>query len=462
MSLSWSPSPAPVSLPQVTKRLLVVGGFGAGKSTAINLMMRRKLCATSIAARPRPIVHLYETDGAQPWGVPVDEDLASDPSLERVVRLDHPALAGRQVSEIQTDRPEDITDRVAGHLERGDQLIWCTIASQAWRQSERLTFDAIKRVYSGPAHLVVTRADLLRSAEDQEKIRLRLVHETKGLFQSMTFLGAPELLLDQLGAPEIWRQTGAGRLPDDLTNILGNTQIDGIDLGPLPKTEQAPGVLPRTREPSETVGKATPKGSPASRADLMIASMEAQTTTPDDIPAPTPNNTELPQNVADLVIESGADTAKPKTPVADLPIRGPLEPAPEIAETIAAPQVDAPAARASAAPYAATLDRIAALVGFEALTVFVAGTSHVVEGRGLSGPEMERMAVIAALLLIAHGEDPVEEAALLGHSKFTLIMVLPGGDGLAVAARFDATAVLYAPTRLQMSRIIAARAAGAA
>jgi len=63
-----------------------------------------------------------------------------------------------------------------------DFVIWCTGASQAWRQTDKAAFEKLAKTTRTNSVLVVTRIDKLRTLKDREKVLKRVTSETRDLF----------------------------------------------------------------------------------------------------------------------------------------------------------------------------------------------------------------------------------------------------------------------------------------
>jgi len=79
-----------------------------------------------------------------------------------------------------------------------DAVLWCTHATQAWRQSEAAAWDTIPKAVREHSLLLVTRFDKLTTERDKKRVLARLGKETDGLFNA-TF---PISLTEALAAGE--------------------------------------------------------------------------------------------------------------------------------------------------------------------------------------------------------------------------------------------------------------------
>jgi hypothetical protein len=75
-----------------------------------------------------------------------------------------------------------------------DAVLWCTHATQAWRQSEAAVWDTIPEAVREKSVLLVTRFDKLTTDRDRRRVLARLGKETKGLFGEMFPISLTEAL----------------------------------------------------------------------------------------------------------------------------------------------------------------------------------------------------------------------------------------------------------------------------
>ncbi|MEM6940259.1 MAG: dynamin family protein [Pseudomonadota bacterium] len=174
-------------------RIALMGEFSAGKSTLSNLLLgARPLPEKVTATRLSPVWMSHGTDA--PYRVDVDgtqepvtiADLVSIPVEEtRVVRLffeadilkvcdliDFPGISDPNMS-------SEVWQRM---LEEVDAVLWCTHATQAWRQSEAAVWETIPDAVRAKSVLLITRFDKLKTERDQMRVQKRLAKETAGLF----------------------------------------------------------------------------------------------------------------------------------------------------------------------------------------------------------------------------------------------------------------------------------------
>lgn len=213
-------------------RLALMGEFSAGKSTLSNLLLEGTPLPTRVTATRLPPVWI--SHGA-PGAVQVAHDgreLEFSPEDIDDVDLDHTRLIRLQmeadflqicdlidmpgISDPNMDA--EVWQSVFGEV---DSVVWCTHATQAWRQSEAATWDEIRDLTNGDNLLLVSQIDKLASERDRARVLARVERETRGLFKGIY----PVSLLDALQAgddAEKWNTSGAPDFIDKLVEFLVN------------------------------------------------------------------------------------------------------------------------------------------------------------------------------------------------------------------------------------------------
>lgn len=245
-------------------RIALMGEFSAGKSTLSNLLMGQSPLPEKVTAtRLSPVWISYGTRA--PYRVDIDgttEPVSID-RLEQIpvektrnIRLfleadilevcdliDFPGISDPNMSSAVWERM----------LPEVDAVIWCTHATQAWRQSEAAVWDEMPQAVRENSILLITRFDKLTNENDRSRVIKRVTRETKGQFGG-TF---PVSLLQAIQAGEDydrWEASGAGPFTthlidviETLTKLTTRTELPlyNIDsLSDIPQPVTAP-VMPR-------------------------------------------------------------------------------------------------------------------------------------------------------------------------------------------------------------------------
>lgn len=242
----WSP-PAGARLPRVA----LMGEFSAGKSTLANLMIESRPLPEQVVATQLPPVWvsfgdqdpvLVDLEGNEAHCAfenlqeAVNKDTAfvrvfgTDEILSKCEIIDMPGISDPNTASIVWERLMPFADGV----------IWCTPATQAWRQSEAAVWEGVDETIRKNSMLVVTRADMLLTERDRKKVFTRVHSEAGALFSDMTMMS----LIQARDAKEdeaLWGASGADEFVSKFLEILERINAE------LPRDNQTAGnetVLP--------------------------------------------------------------------------------------------------------------------------------------------------------------------------------------------------------------------------
>ena len=213
-------------------RLAVCGEVNAGKSSLANLLGRIETLPTAAISNTRIPTLLYYAHEPEIWAV------HHTPGWRVRVRADRKTLP-QSVFRLEVGLPSrglrvaQILDLPGladpGHVDLAfhavDAVLWCTVSTQAWKESERRAWNQFPARLRSRGLLVSTHADLLASARDAEKLLTRLRSECGSLFQNVIMVAtvnALALMREDEPAPveAAWKDTGADALDAALSALL--------------------------------------------------------------------------------------------------------------------------------------------------------------------------------------------------------------------------------------------------
>lgn len=223
-------------------RIALMGEFSAGKSTLMNLLLGCDPMPVRITATRVPPVwvthgprsaRLVGEDGTETQFDGEDLSTAPMDGCELIrFSMDSDILNLCDLIDIP-----GISDPNLKHetwltlMEDVDCVIWCTHATQAWRQSEAALWEQVSQQINGPNHLVVTQFDKLRSERDQGRVMARLQAEAGEAFDGII----PISTLDAINAgmdESAWRNSGGAALIECLVAMLvGETSVAAAGQG---------------------------------------------------------------------------------------------------------------------------------------------------------------------------------------------------------------------------------------
>ncbi|MCL4065971.1 50S ribosome-binding GTPase [Pseudomonas sp. GX19020] len=301
-------------------RILIAGEFSAGKTQLINGLVGGPVLPSNVTATALPPVWLVRGEpslirvGLSGRGEPLADLNTVDLETTRYCVMAHPApvLTGMEI----IDTPGNSDPNMAAEtwqrmLEFADAVVWCTNATQAWRQSEKAVWQAMPARLRQNATMVVTHADLLGSPAMADRVLQRVQREAGAFFESFLMAsllqrddfdriaarlrmvsgcvrldGAPNTLIDQFAASVPVRVT----TPEPATSSVATGAADpqpapalnaqkeaGEDPDPSASPRDVVGAnvlqLVRNRRPEETPPDTAPETAPLANAALVRAAL---------------------------------------------------------------------------------------------------------------------------------------------------------------------------------------------
>jgi hypothetical protein len=260
----WSEPPGPR-----VPRIALMGEFSAGKSTLANLMIGTSPLPVQVVATQLPPVWI--SHGSAP---PVIVDLQGNETpcdletLQGIAPKDTAFVKFYSEAEILTNcdiidmpgisdpnMPSDVWERI---LPLADAVLWCTPATQAWRQSEAAVWEAVEDRIKQHSLLIVTRADMLVTERDRNKVFKRVKSETSALFADMVMMSLTKAQGVQ-DDEEMWADSGADAFVDTFLQQLDKVKSclsEGLDLS---ANAIGPGTQQVTAEREEPVSQIVPR-----------------------------------------------------------------------------------------------------------------------------------------------------------------------------------------------------------
>ncbi|WP_425100120.1 dynamin family protein [Tropicibacter sp. S64] len=250
-------------------RIALMGEFSAGKSTLANLLLGQTVSPVKVTATQLPpvwyahgpqCVMRVDNSGAEEVIDPEDLTRVSHQQTQAVrILLDAEVLEFCDVIDMpgtsDPNMPQDIWDRM---LARIDGVVWCTPATQAWRQSEAALWESLPARLHDNSLLLITRMDTLQSATDRDRVTARVRRETQGLFRKALPISLTEAMADPEN-PEVLERCGADLFVESLVELVEGlglrrcdadpVRFDAVDTTGAPGRQAAP--RPQVQPPSE-------------------------------------------------------------------------------------------------------------------------------------------------------------------------------------------------------------------
>jgi hypothetical protein len=110
---------------------------------------------------------------------------------------------------------------------RANICIWCTLATQAWRQSERRIWSSLPARLRTHGILVATHIDTLEHRGERRRVQARLKREAGDLFAEIVLLAIPDAMRamradGQIADPVLWQDSGGSALIAALERAVFN------------------------------------------------------------------------------------------------------------------------------------------------------------------------------------------------------------------------------------------------
>ncbi len=200
-------------------RIALMGEFSAGKSTLANLMIGTNPLPVQVVATQLPPVLIQHGTGPTvmvdlegnetPCTMAAFQDINTDATayirfhcvediLTKCDLIDMPGISDPNMSSA-------VWERV---LPMADAVIWCTPATQAWRQSEASVWQGIGASIRQNSMLVITRSDMLLTERDRAKVLKRVRAEAGEQFAQLVMMSLSQAQ-DAAEDAELWAESGA-------------------------------------------------------------------------------------------------------------------------------------------------------------------------------------------------------------------------------------------------------------
>ena len=213
----------------------LMGEFSAGKSTLTNLLLGAAPLPVRITATRLPPVmitagpeggdredHAGDLHPLPPGGL---AEIAHEETRLVRLRMEADILHLCDLIDMPGISDPNMDSAVwRDVIGSADILIWCTHATQAWRQSEAAAWDTLPEHLQGNGLLVVSRWDKLTNDRDRARVMARLGAEAGSRFRAIY----PVSLTDAVGAGDDrdrWVRSGAEPFVCGLLDLILNGEI---------------------------------------------------------------------------------------------------------------------------------------------------------------------------------------------------------------------------------------------
>ena len=219
-------------------RIAICGETNAGKSSLANLLAGIESLPTAVVSNtllPTLLYYAVEPEVCTVHASGTRQRLRANSQMPREaifqveVGLPSPRLAAMQILDLpglaDSRSAGPVVDLAAHHV---DAAIWCTVSTQAWKESERVARSMLSSRLNARSLLVATHNDLLCEA-DREKLLARLRDEVGSSFTSIVLLSTLEAIAIRGNdhghrASPAWIASGAEALETALAALLASVR----------------------------------------------------------------------------------------------------------------------------------------------------------------------------------------------------------------------------------------------
>lgn len=176
-------------------RVVILGEYNSGKTSVADLLIGNGLLPTSVVSNTKlPVLITYAKTPAlhgvdQNGGLIRIDSRGDDTPIDAPYRALQVALPLDRLEGFQIlDTPSMVKPDT--FVQDADIVIWCTVATRAWTESERATWCALPKRCRRNALLVVTHKNALNGPDEALHVTERLREVTQGLFRDVVLIDA--------------------------------------------------------------------------------------------------------------------------------------------------------------------------------------------------------------------------------------------------------------------------------
>lgn len=205
--------------------LVILGETNAGKSSLGNLMLGQTILPTGMSSTTHAPIRVFHAD----YPITIT---ANHQGHERIIPNQELQVKNPEIAHVKLGLPNQwlehyevfdtpgLDESLHGLVQRVLSArhtvvtIWCTPATQAWKDSERLSWERLPRRLRTNAILAVTRKDAFKYNHERIKVQRRLEMETSDYFRAALMLSNTQATRaltknGQIADPIVWNESGA-------------------------------------------------------------------------------------------------------------------------------------------------------------------------------------------------------------------------------------------------------------
>ena len=208
--------------------IVVAGEFNSGKSSVVNLLLRKDVMPVSLGASgfpPASIQHAdnetYDIRSAHSGQVFGKTDLFSQHNQQNFrsisIETSLENFLGAAIFEVSVEEDGTVSPKGYEILADADLLIWCTMGQRSWCLSEISVVETLPHHLLESAILAVTRSDYLQNSNDINKVERRLKLEASDFFETILMIDSSRKTIAAVSDRDVWEKSGGKGL---LANVI--------------------------------------------------------------------------------------------------------------------------------------------------------------------------------------------------------------------------------------------------
>lgn len=203
--------------------IVVAGEFNAGKSSVVNLLLRKNLLPATVGYSQMPPLRIFPSaQEVYTIRTATNESISKDAFLRGKLHGTAVSSArieavlddfnGAVISEVSVGQHGELDPEAEAILQSADLLIWCTMGQRAWCLTEITIIESLPAKILETAILAVTRSDYLRNDIDRDKVKTRLEREAAPYFKQIEMLDCSQKSIRNAHDQVTWMQSGGEAL----------------------------------------------------------------------------------------------------------------------------------------------------------------------------------------------------------------------------------------------------------
>jgi hypothetical protein len=206
-------------------RVTILGEYNSGKTSVADLLIGDGLLPTSVVSNTHVPVLITYAEAPAIYGVTDTDTRIRIDGGDDDVPTDLPLRALQVALPIERLKTYQILDTpptavASAFVAEADIVIWCTVATRAWTETERAVWSGLPQRSWRNAILVATHKDALQNEDEVALVRERIKSLAGDMFRNVVLVAAETAREDGHGVPEDPVRSGAETLRETVASIV--------------------------------------------------------------------------------------------------------------------------------------------------------------------------------------------------------------------------------------------------